>query len=95
MGCSTDDVGNGRSTANVEYPELCSGWVGLVELVQRIEFEQMKWTKIIDTVIFLQIVVGVELVTVVLSKQNLFHGSVEIQEGLKEVVAHLEQSAKK
>ena len=79
MGCSTDDVGNGRSTANFEYPEFCRGWEGLVKRVQCVQFEQVKWTKISDTIVCLQVVIRIELVTVVLSKQSLFHESVEIQ----------------
>ena len=82
MGCSTNDVPNGRSTANVEYPEFCSGWIGLVKLMQRIEFEQVKWMQISCTVV-LKIVVGVKLVPVVLSKQNFFCGPVE---GLEQII---------
>ena len=95
MGCSTDDVGNGRSTANFKYPKFGRGWEGLVELMQCVQFEQVKRTKISDTIVCLQVVIRIELFTVVLSKQSLFHGSVEIQKGLKKVVTHLEHSVTK
>ena len=44
--------------------------------------EEVKWSQISGTVVHLKIVLGVELVPIVLSKQNPFRGSVG---GLKRV----------
>ena len=51
--------------------------------MQSIQSEQVKWTQIGDAIVFLQVVLGVEFVTVVQSEQNLFRGSVEKKEGLR------------
>ena len=59
-----------RTSTNVEYLESCSGWEGLVECVQLFHCKKMNWTQIINTAVHLQVVLGVEFVMVVLSKQK-------------------------
>ena len=77
MGCSTNDVGNGGPTANVEYLQFCGGLVGLVEFMQFFQLELINLTHI-RTVVCLQIVLRVKLFAVVLSEQNPFGKSVEM-----------------
>ena len=46
--CSTKNICNGGSTANVKF---CRGWIGLIELMQLFQSEEVKWSQISNTVI--------------------------------------------